>query len=569
MSGETHGMVRNLFAGVACLVLASCQAAPQKDDWQAFTRHFVDRYFELEPDFAVFEGDHHFDGQLPDWSAAGLGAREDFLHQAIADAEGYKDLGKADAFERDYLVQVAKGELFWLEDADRPHTDPGFYADSLDPSVYVTRDYADGPTRMKALTAFFNQVPGRAQEIRANLKTPLPASFVRNGIAAFDGFADFYAHDALNAFAGVAAPEVQQHLKYSAQKASKAMRGVADWLRAQQASATQDFALGPAKFSRMLRASEGVDYPLDQLMKIGRDDLAKNQAAAKDACARFAPGQSIEACFQKMIDDKAGGGPVAAAQQQVPELTAFVQSHDLVSIPGGEKALVREAPPYARQNIAYMDPPGVLEHGLPSIYYISPPDPAWSAKVQRDYLPGKDDLLFITAHEVMPGHFLQFLHSNRSPSLIGRMFVTGGFAEGWAHYAEQLMWDAGLGNGDPEVHVGQLYEALERDCRFISAIGLHTQGMTQQQSQDLFEQQCHMARGEAEQQAARGTYDPEYLEYTLNKLLITRLRDDWCATRGGRKAWKQFHDQFLSYGGPPVPLVRQAMMGEAKPRAVF
>jgi uncharacterized protein (DUF885 family) len=164
---------------------------------------------------------------------------------------------------------------------------------------------------------------------------------------------------------------------------------------------------------------------------------------------------------------------------------------------------------------------------------------------------------------------VQFLHSNRSPSLIGRLFVGYGFAEGWAHYAEQLIWDAGFGNGDPEVHIGQLGEALERDCRFISAIGLQTQGMTVAQSKDLFVNQCYKDEGNAEQQAARGTYDPQYLDYTLNKLMILKLRNDWTATRGGRKAWKAFHDQFLSYGGPPVPLVRQAMMGEDKPRAVF
>jgi uncharacterized protein (DUF885 family) len=347
------------------------------------------------------------------------------------------------------------------------------------------------------------------------------------------------------------------------------MRELADWLRSQQGSATQDFALGPDKFSRMLKATEAVDIPLDQLMQVARADLARNQAAVKAECAKFAPGATMPDCLRKVMNDKPVGGPVAEATRQVPELTAFVKAQDLVTIPGTEQALVREAPPYNRQNTAYIDPPGPLEHGIPSIYYIAPPDPAWDAKKQHDYLPGKDALLFITAHEVMPGHFLQFLHSNHSPSLIGSLFVGYGFAEGWAHYAEQLMWDAGLGNGDPEVHIGQIAEALERDCRFISAIGLHTQGMTQAQSKDLFVNQCYKDEGNAEQQAARGTYDPEYLNYTLNKLLIIKLRDDWTASRGGRKAWKQFHDTFLSYGGPPVPLVRQAMMGEATPKTVF
>ncbi|MGZ3248121.1 MAG: DUF885 domain-containing protein [Croceibacterium sp.] len=565
-------MNRKLFAGVACLILGSCQGAqtpPAQSQWKAFAQHTVDQYFAFNPDAAIYQGDHRFDGQLPDWSPAGLKAQADFLHKAIADANGYKDLGKDDAFERDYFVHVAEGQLFFLEEADQPHTNPAFYTGPLDPNVYVSRDYADKPTRMKALTRFFDQVPNRAQEIRANLTTPMPASFVKYGVAAFDGFADYYAKDALKAFADVAAPEVQQRLKLSAAKASKAMRGVADWLRTQQGGATQNFALGPDKFSRMLQATEAVDIPLDQLMKVGRDDLARNQAMAKAECAKFDPGQPIKACFEKMLADKPTENVVAAATKVVPDLTAFVQSHDLVTIPAGEHALVREAPPYNRQNTAYIDPPGPLEHGIPSIYYIAPPDPAWSPQKQHDYLPGKDTLLFITTHEVMPGHFVQFLRSNRSPSLIGRLFVGYGFAEGWAHYAEQLMWDAGLGNGDPEVHIGQLAEALERDCRFISAIGLHTQGMTQEQSKKLFTDECYKDEGNAEQQAARGTYDPQYLNYTLNKLLIMKLRDDWTASRGGRKAWKQFHDTFLSFGGPPVPLVRQTMMAEATPKTVF
>jgi len=562
-------MNRKLLAGVACLVVGSCTAPLQQSGWKDFAQHTVDQYFALNPDFAVYEGAHQFDGKLPDWSAAGLKAQKDLLHKVIADAQGYKNLDKADAFERDYLVHVAEGQLFFLEDADKPHRNPAFYTGSLDPNVYVSREYADKPTRMKALTAFFNHVPSRAQQIRANLQTPMPATFVKNGIAAFDGLADYYAKDALQAFAGVAAPEVQQNLKYSAQKASRSMRGLADWLRTQQASATNDFALGPERFSKMLRTTEAVDIPLDQLMQVGRNDLARNQAAAKVECARFAPGATIKACFQKMLDDKLAGDVVAAATQEVPKLTAFVQSPELATIPAGEHALVREAPPYNRQNTAYIDPPGPLEHGIPSIYYIAPPDPTWPAEKQHDYLPSKASLLFVTTHEVMPGHFLQFLHSNRSPSLIGRLFVGYGFAEGWAHYAEQMMWDAGLGNGDPEVHLGQLAEALKRDCRFISAIGLHTQGMTVEQSTKLFADQCYQDPGTAEQQAARGTYDPEYLNYTLNKLLILKLRDDWTASRGGRKAWNAFHDAFLSYGGPPVPLVRQAMMGEASPRTVF
>jgi uncharacterized protein (DUF885 family) len=319
----------------------------------------------------------------------------------------------------------------------------------------------------------------------------------------------------------------------------------------------------------MLKETEGVDIPLAELEAIGRADLKRNQDAVKAACAQFAPGKTVVECFAKMNADKYPEGPVAAATKQIPDLTAFVRAKDLVTIPGTEQALVRQSPPYNAQNGAYIDPPGPYEKGIPSIYYIAPPDPSWSKEKQLAYIPSKNNLLFTSVHEVMPGHFLQFLHSNRAPSWIGRIFVGYAYAEGWAHYSEELMWEAGLGNGDPGVHVGQLSEALLRDCRFLSAIGLHTQGMTLAQSVKLFEDQCYQDEGTAEQQAARGTYDPAYLNYTMGKLMIRRLREDWTATRGGRAAWKSFHDTFLDYGGAPIPMIRQAMMNEPEPRAVF
>ena len=164
-------------------------------------------------------------------------------------------------------------------------------------------------------------------------------------------------------------------------------------------------------------------------------------------------------------------------------------------------------------------------------------------------------------HEVWPGHFLQFLHSNRVSSKVARLFVGYGFAEGWAHYAEELMWEAGLGEGDPGVHIGQLQDALRRNVRFLSAIGLHAQGMTVRESEQMFRDLAYQDIANARQQAARGTFDPAYLNYTLGKLMIRKLRNDWTGSRGGRRAWRAFHDKLLSYGGPPIPLVREGMLG--------
>jgi uncharacterized protein (DUF885 family) len=132
-----------------------------------------------------------------------------------------------------------------------------------------------------------------------------------------------------------------------------------------------------------------------------------------------------------------------------------------------------------------------------------------------------------------------------------------------------MMWEEGYGNGSAEIHIGQLTDALLRDVRFLSSIGMHTHGMTPAQSEKMFLERAYQDPGNARQQAARGTYDPAYLNYTLGKLMIRKLRADWVAqkTSGDAKAepmkdWKAFHDAFLAYGGPPIPLVRKAMVGD-------
>ncbi len=539
--------------------------------WPAFRDSFMEELFRLDPNFAVYEGRHDFDGQIQDWSPAGLKRLGDFYRRSIAAARAMpmRGLTRDERFERDYLVQVAQGRLFWLEDADQPHLNPAWYVGTLDPNVYIARNYADAPTRARALTAFLRNVPAAAGNIRANLKTPMPLSFANYGAAAFNGFADYYAKDAVEAFASVKDPAIQRDLRMAATSAAAAVKALGGWLESQRPVATEAFALGAPRFQRMLAATEGVTTPIATLEAAGRADLARNRAALVAACAQFAPGLTVPACVDKMAANKPKDGPVAEARRQLPTLRAFVTAHDLVTIPGTEQALVEESPPYNRQNSAYIDPPGPFEHNIPSIYYISPPDPSWDKATRDAFVPGVDDLLFTSVHEVMPGHFLQFLHANRSPSLFGRVFVGYAFAEGWAHYAEEMMWEAGLGDGDPQVHIGQLSNALLRDCRFLSAIGLHARGMTQEQSRRMFVEQCYQDEGNARQQSARGTYDPAYLNYTMGKLMIRRLRADWTARHGGRAGWKAFHDQFLSYGGPPIPLVRQMMMNEPSARAIF
>lgn len=537
--------------------------------WQAFSDKFIEGYFRHNPSFAIYQGRHDYDGKLADWSEAGFAATIAFLKSSIADAEAMDSakLNADERFERAYLIQVARKDLFWLEDADAPHRNPAWYFDNgLDPNVYIARPYANPETRMRAFIAYARAIPAALTQIRANLKTPLPISFVNYGVPGFRGFADYYTGDAKVAFASVKDPALQAEFDAVVKPAAAAMQDMATWLEGQRATANNDFALGADRFARMLSATEAVNVPLEEIEAVGRADLKRNQEALKAACDTYAPGQTIQACMEKMSASKSPKGPVEEARAQLPMIRQFLIDQDIVTIPGTEQALVEESPPYNRQNTAYIDIPGPYEKGLPSVYYISPPDPNWDAATRNAYVPGSKKLLFTSVHEVWPGHFLNFLHANRSKSLFGRVFVGYAFAEGWAHYTEEMMWDAGFGKGDAETHIGQLSNALLRNCRFLSAIGMHARGMTLDQSRDMFVTQCYQDEGNARQQSARGTYDPAYLNYTLGKLMIRKLRDDW--TGGDHKRWKAFHDRFLGFGGPPIPLVRGAMMG-TEPKAVF
>ena len=543
--------------------------------WTGYAARFIEDYFKSDPFFAVQSGRHEFDGQMTDFSAAGLAKKIEWLKQTRGEAQGFdaSALTPEQSFEREYLLAVIDRDLFWLDRAHAPANNPAWYSDRLDPEVYLSRDYAPLDKRLKGYLGYAQGIPKIAADIRANLKMPLPKSLLERGIDAFGGFAEFYRNDVPKVFASVQDPDAQQELTAADAAAAKAMEGLKDWLVSQRKTATDSFALGEPLFLDMLKSTEQVDLPIAELTAIGKADLDRNTQALQQACAQYLPKGTLRACIDKMSANKPKEGPVEAARKQLTDLKAFVVAKDIVSIPSDQQALVAEAPPYNRGNAAYINIPGPYDKGVASTFNIAPPDPKWSAKERAEYIPGMADLLFTSVHEVWPGHYLQFLHANRNPSKIAGIWIGYAYAEGWAHYGEEMMWEEGLGSGDPETHIGQLTNALLRDVRFLSAIGLHTQGMTLAQSEKMFRERAFSDPGNARQQAARGTYDPAYLNYTLGKLMIRKLRGDWVAKQAGAAAanaasadqmkyWKAFHDKFLSYGGPPIPLVRKYMLGE-------
>jgi hypothetical protein len=344
------------------------------------------------------------------------------------------------------------------------------------------------------------------------------------------------------------------------ERALKDVRRILTWIDQALPRANGDFRLGAAGLLRMLEVQEGLATDVESLRRMAQEDFERNHKAFVEVAARIHPGRSPEEAVRLLAAEHIPAAEVlGAATRQLKELRAFIVEKDLVSMPGGDEAVVMLTPPFMRTNSAFLDNPGPFEENARvAFFYISPPDPGWSREKQEGYLPYAADLMATSIHEVYPGHFVHSLHQRQAPSRVGKMFGSYAFTEGWAHYAEQMMLDAGLGAGDDRMRLGQLSNALLRNCRFLAALGLHADQMSVEAAQRLFQERCFVDEGNAQQQAYRGTYDPGYLSYTLGKLQIMALRQRYFEKHPGA-GLKAFHDALLGLGGAPVALIARRL----------
>lgn len=550
-----------LLALVACSsnpktsTAVSDAAPPQYADLVAqVTKHL----YELDPATAVARGVHEYDGALPDRSSQVLAQQTAQLQRDLAALQAQTGLAPAQAFERDVLVQDLRRRLFDLVDLDLPHRDPLEALGAINLDGYVIRDYAPVAARAAAVVQMCRGLAPYFAQARGNLKLPMPRAWIDIALLQTRGYIDFADKDIRRELAS--APN-QAELGPALDACKSALAEHVAWLEAQQPSGTTDFALGEAKYLKMLRETQGVDVTLAQLSAIADEDLRRNTAAIEAAARDFNRKLPMRAALERATEKPPATEVIKLGTEQSALMKQFVVEHKIAAIPSTNPVEVRESPAFMRWNFAFINVPGPLEKKqMPSYYYISPPDPKWPAAEQQAYIPGRADLLFTTIHEVWPGHFLHFLHVKKNASPVLQNTCTYTTVEGWAHYTEEMMYDAGVGEQSPIVRIGMVRNALLRDVRFLSSLGLHTKGMTVEQSTKLFQEKAFVDPGTARQQAARGTFDPLYLSYTLGKLMIRKLHADW-AKQHPNASLGEFHDEFLSYACAPLPLIRRAMLG--------
>jgi hypothetical protein len=306
-----------------------------------------------------------------------------------------------------------------------------------------------------------------------------------------------------------------------------------------------------------------VTLPLAELLAKGEANLQKDHDAFVATARQIDATKSAAEVMTVLGNDHPTAEDlIPAVRRSVEAARQFVIDKDLVTIPSEVRPRVEETPPYARgTGFASMDTPGPYEtRATEAFYYVEPVEPEWDAKHKEEHLRLFNPAIvgLINVHEAFPGHYVQFLYSPRYPTKTRKLLGAGSNAEGWAHYAEQMMVDQGFGGGDPKVRLAQLSEALLRDCRYVVGIKLHTRGMSVADGARLFAEQCFQTPSAGYVEARRGTFNPTYLYYTLGKLEIQELAAEYMRAKGA--TLKQFHDAFIAQGALPIPLVRRILL---------
>jgi uncharacterized protein (DUF885 family) len=537
--------------------------------------HFVDDLLgylhETHPTHATLDGVHTHDDLLEDVSRHGI----DSEAHALA---GY--LRRLDEVNRDGLTGIERldhrmltahlqARMFELEAVRTWERNPQFYSDLLATSLAGQTLFTHAPAaeRARRVLSKLRQTPRLIQAARDNIKDP-PGIFVKVGIESMRGTLKFIHEDLPRAFADVDDLHLLGDLADAQAEASQAVGGYVEYLETDLAPrARASFRLGRDKFEQKLRLDEGVTLPIDRLLAIATRELLATQEEFRSVAGKMNGGDAMAAWTKTKAQHPAPGQLVASGRSQLDALATFLERQKIVTLPTGEPIAVAPTPDFYRWTFASMWTPGPFESKpTRAYYYLTDVDPSWPAARQEEHLRDFNlpTLWSISIHEVYPGHFLHYQHLRKVESKARKsiMFAPASFTEGWAHYCEQMMIEAGFGRQDPSIKLGQLAEALVRLVRFIVCIKLHAEDMSVEQGVRYFRDEAFMEEGSARREAERGTFDPTYLVYTVGKLMLLKLRQDYKAQQGKAFNLRSFHDTLLAQGTAPFWLHRQLMLGD-------
>jgi uncharacterized protein (DUF885 family) len=537
--------------------------------------HFVDDYLaylhEALPSHASLDGVHVHDDLLEDLSRpaidahvralAGFGRR---LHQIDPQL-----LSPVERVEHPIVAANIEARMYDHEVLRSWERNPLLYSDLIGTSLagQALFAYAPEPERARRVVSKLRQVPRLVQAARDNIKE-CPGIFVKVGLEMWRGCLKFIESDLPRAFSGLDDLHILGDLADTSIEAAASIKSYVDYLENDLAPrAKASFRLGRERFEQKLKLDEGVTLNAERLLTIALRELAEAQEEFRAVAGRLNGGDPLEAWRRAKEEHPEPGRLLSVAEAQVQELEAFLRSESIVSLPDSEPVVVAPSPDFYRWAFASMWTPGPFE-SKPSraYYYLTEADRSWPSDRQKEHMRDFNipTLWNISIHEVYPGHFLHFRHLRKVESKVRKstLFAPVSFVEGWAHYCEQMMIEAGFRRGDMTIKLGQLAESLVRLARFIVAIRLHCEDLSVEQGMRVFRDEAFLEEATARREAERGTFDPGYLLYSVGKLMMLKMRRDYKEQQGSKYSLRAFHDAVLSQGNAPFRAHRQLLLGE-------
>ncbi len=509
------------------------------------SKRALDSWMQLSPVSATQIGDHRYDSEIDDLSAAGqqkvLTAYKGLLGDL--DKIDVSKLSRENQVDAAILRNQLQQEIWTSEVLQSAKWDPQIYNGVAGSAIYglMAREFAPLPERLKAATARMEKLPQIFVQARENLdparvpkihaveeqQTWLDKTLVPNAKGDYRIGAELY----------------DQKLKF-ALNSSLSRAEIGERARAELKRVRQDM------------------YGIAQTVlkdKPGAPALPANPSDAQQQAA-------IEAALELAYADKPARDKVVDdAKAALAQSTDFVRTHDLMTLPDSPVDIIL-MPEFQRGvAVAYCDSPGPLDKNLKTFYAVSPIPDDWSdAQVDsflREYNSRMIHLLSI--HEGTPGHYLEGWHSGKFPSTLRAVLRSGLFAEGWAVYTERMMQEQGYLDNDPLFHLVQLKFYLRTISNAILDQGVHVDNWTREQAMQLMTHDAFQQESEASGKWVRAQLTsaqlPTYFVGAQEHFDTRKAVQD---KQGAKFNLKAYHDQMLSYGAPPVRFARQLMLDQ-------
>ncbi|WP_281336703.1 DUF885 domain-containing protein [Flavobacterium eburneipallidum] len=559
---------------VVVLTFFSCTKTVKNTDFEKLSEDYLKSYLDWRPQSGVSLGLHEYDGKMADYSKTSIAAEVSRLkefNQKFAEIDS-ASLSTKEYYDWKMLRSNIKNELFAIEDLKVYTKNPMTYAGSIDVNIYIKRNFAPLEQQIKSIIAIENEAPQFYAAAKANLQDSLALPHIQLAIDIARGSASFLGKDLLVALKDVKNDSLMKAFNSANQKAIVAINDYADFLEKEKLpKATQNYAIGKENYQKMLLYGEGITMSADAILAIGMKELQKEQAAFNAAAKIINPNKKpIDVYNDMQKEHPTAESLIPDAKKNLEAIRQFMIDNKIITIPSEVRVKVEETPAFARAtSTASMDTPGPFEtKATEAYYYITPVDPKWTPQQQEEWLAQFNFYTtdVVSIHEAYPGHYTQFLHLNASDaSKIQKVFGSYAFIEGYAHYTEKMVLDAGFGNnGDPikaaKFRMAQSGDALLRICRLCVSIQTHCYGMNVDEATAFFMKNWYQGDKPSRQEALRGTYDPGYLFYTLGKLQILKLQDDYKKQEGKNYSLQKFNDAMLDNGMMPIQTMRQILL---------